>query len=151
MSHDCEVRDARFVEKHGTVISAGSDGQVQVWNAATGQRRFHLLTGHKGMLTAIEVDEGGDRLLTASDNGEVIAWTLHNGQHLRTLNTGDTLRSAVARSARTVGVVEGLSTVGSVSDPTHVGSSVARKFVTDLCFANVSASQGQVWREAKQL
>ena len=154
-SHSSEVRRALFVKKHGTVISGGADGLVQVWDAANGQRRFQMNTSHTGSLTTMAVDEVGERLITCADDGHVVAWTLHNGQHLRTIDAcGDITRAVQRRAGHATassrsGVAPAWSSLLSAvqSRSTHGGGNgganrnASKRFLSDLCFANVSSSQ----------
>ena len=142
-SHEGEVRKAVFVRKHGTVISGGANGMVQVWDPSNGQRRFQMRSTHEGSLTTLSVDEAGDRLLTCSDGGEVVAWTVHNGQHLLTIDTCADITAAVRRRRGSGGPRPGLQG-GSSNWTTMAGQSQGpsgQRFISDLCFASVSSSQ----------
>ena len=139
-THKGELRRALFVPKHGTVVSADAHGLVQVWNAATGQRRFQLHTKHKGALTAVAVDPACERLITAADDSTMIAWTLHNGQHLRTMEVFTAVSDALFRRRGYSGMRHGSDMLQSALG----GEAPGTRFLADVCFANVSTSQGYV-------
>jgi hypothetical protein len=63
------------------LLVAGGDrfGGLFLWEARSG-REFLTLRGHTKAVNAVAWPAGGDRLLTAGDDGSVRVWDLHAGQ-----------------------------------------------------------------------
>ncbi|MEI2778522.1 MAG: pentapeptide repeat-containing protein [Tetrasphaera sp.] len=72
----------------GTRLASGSDGEVRIWDAATGQP-IHTLTGHTGGVWAVAYAPDGTRLASGSGDGTVRIWDAATGQPIHTL-TGHT-------------------------------------------------------------
>lgn len=60
------------------ILSAGQDGVMRVWDAATGQL-LQELAEHKSEINALAVSPDGQHLATVSDAGELILWKISNG------------------------------------------------------------------------
>jgi WD40 repeat protein len=70
------------------LASAGHDGEVRIWDPATGTIR-HTLTGHTGRVAALAVAPNGSWLASAGHDGEVRIWDPATGTIRHTL-TGHT-------------------------------------------------------------
>ena len=55
------------------LASAGDDGTVRVWDAATGQEAL-TLKGHTGPVMGVAFSPDGRRLASAGDDGTVRVW-----------------------------------------------------------------------------
>ena len=60
------------------LASAGDDGTVRVWDAATGAPQA-TLTGHTGGVRAVAWSPDGTRLASAGDDGTVRVWDAASG------------------------------------------------------------------------
>ncbi|KAG7256741.1 hypothetical protein CRUP_007368 [Coryphaenoides rupestris] len=80
------VTAALAVPPLGLVAVGRRDSSVDVWEAATGRRRFTVHGAHGGEeLSCMSTDAGGRRLVTGSRQGTVKVWDLLNGQNLHKL------------------------------------------------------------------
>ena len=79
------------------LASAGDDGEVRIWDPATGATR-HTLTGHTGGVWALVVAPDGSWLASADDGGEVRIWDPATGttRHTLTGHTGGVSALVVA-------------------------------------------------------
>src|SRR5438477_106053 len=64
------------------VVSAGDDGTVRTWDAATGQPGL-TLTGHTGQVMAVAVTPDGHEVCTCGSDGTIRIWNLHSGKQVR--------------------------------------------------------------------
>jgi RNA polymerase sigma factor (sigma-70 family) len=67
------------------LAAAGYDGDVRVWDAATGALR-HTLGGHGAAARAVAFSPDGTVLATGGENGRVRLWDAKTGRALRTLD-----------------------------------------------------------------
>ncbi len=68
-----DVLAAAFSPDGKYVATAGKDGVIRVWDAATGKERL-TLRGHTKLVRAVAFSPDGNRLLTASDDGTAGVW-----------------------------------------------------------------------------
>jgi WD40 repeat protein len=69
-----------------TVVSAGLDRTVSIWDAATGEKR-HRFTGHADAVKAIAFAADGKILVSAAADGMVRCWETDTGRELCSLVT----------------------------------------------------------------
>jgi RNA polymerase sigma factor (sigma-70 family) len=81
--HQGTVRAVRFAPDGQTVASAGADGVIRLWVAATGQV-LHTLAGHRGAVSALAFSPGGKTLASAGQDGTVRPWDPATGVSRRT-------------------------------------------------------------------
>jgi WD40 repeat protein len=61
------------------MVSAGADGAVRLWDAATGQE-LRTLTGHTGPVRAVGFSSDGTRIVSAGYDRAVRLWDPASGQ-----------------------------------------------------------------------
>ena len=66
------------------LASAGDDGTVRVWDAATGQEAL-TLKGHTAEVSSVAFSPDGTRLASAGDDSTVKVWDAATGQEALTL------------------------------------------------------------------
>jgi len=68
----------------GTLLAGGgNDGQVHFWDLATGKRLPELLRGHTGQIVDLAFRPGAAELISASEDGTLIAWNLRPRTRIR--------------------------------------------------------------------
>ncbi len=72
--HGDEVRRLAYTDDGATVFTAGRDGMLAEWDAATGAPRRRVAQAHDGAITWVEVAPAGDRVATAGKDGVVTLW-----------------------------------------------------------------------------
>ncbi|EDY46831.2 NACHT and WD40 repeat domain-containing protein [Streptomyces sp. SPB074] len=106
--HQGSAWACRFRPDDTQLVTAGDDGVVQIWDAATGQGK-PILRGHGRRVNAVAFDASGTRLASAGSDGTVRLWDVATGQRTHELlGRGDRLISAAFSPAGTV-----LATAGS--------------------------------------
>nr|WP_239096474.1 pentapeptide repeat-containing protein [Streptomyces sp. SID11385] len=106
--HQGSAWACRFRPDDTQLVTAGDDGVVQIWDAATGQGK-PILRGHGRRVNAVAFDATGTRLASASSDGTVRLWDVRTGRRLHELvGRGDRLISAAFSPVGTV-----LATAGS--------------------------------------
>lgn len=106
--HQGSAWACRFRPEDTQLVTAGDDGVVQIWDAATGQGK-PILRGHGRRVNAVSFDATGAYLASAGSDGIVRLWDVRTGQRLHELvGRGDRLISAAFTPVGTV-----LATAGS--------------------------------------
>jgi WD40 repeat protein len=82
--HDGAISALSFAPDGSTVLSAGQDGVVRVWDATSGALR-HELRGHALGATAATFSPDGRRIATASADKQVRVWDARTGLLLHEL------------------------------------------------------------------
>ena len=84
-----EGEHAAFSPDGKTIVTAGAEGAVHLWNASNGQL-LHTLTGHTYAVTHAAFSPNGQRVITSSSlDNTARLWNADSGQLLHTL-TGHT-------------------------------------------------------------
>ena len=66
------------------LLSAGKDGSLRLWDAASGEQ-LRTLAGHEGPVRSCAWSPDGTRLLSAGMDGTLRLWDATTGEQLRTL------------------------------------------------------------------
>ncbi|MEU8397020.1 hypothetical protein AB0C28_17655 [Nonomuraea sp. NPDC048892] len=70
--HRGDVNQVEFTPDGRTLVSAGGDGRLRLWDVARGQGR--TLTGHAGPVYALAIGRAGTTVASAGSAGEVRLW-----------------------------------------------------------------------------
>jgi serine/threonine protein kinase len=93
--HRGAVTAVGFTTDGQVVVTAGADGRVKVWNAATG-RDLRTIEPSEGEITGMAVS--GRRVLTGHSAGRVVLWDVDTGQRVASYKHGEATVAAVAFS-----------------------------------------------------
>lgn len=83
-SHTGVVHDVRFAPDGKTIASAGFDGTVRIWDAASG-KVAHVLEGHGDRVSRVSYRHDGKMLASAGYDRTVRLWDPARGKALRVL------------------------------------------------------------------
>jgi WD40 repeat protein len=77
-----------------TLVTAGDDAIIRVWNAAT-LKSINQMTGHSAAIYAVAFSSDGNLLASASWDGTVQIWNAHSFAHLHTFGAADERGQAI--------------------------------------------------------
>ena len=66
------------------VVSGGVDGTVRWWNVGS-SAPVRECEAHQGTVQSLRRSPDGTKLASCGDDGAIIVWDLHSGEHLQTL------------------------------------------------------------------
>jgi WD40 repeat protein len=108
LAHDSAVSDARF-SPDGSVIVTATEGQVVLWEAASGRQLMALAGG--GPLGEIELSADGRYVATGVGESEAVVWELQSGAEVaRVAHTGEQAPLLQPFEIRDVPIFPGYST-----------------------------------------
>ena len=81
LRHDGAVYSVKFTPDGKSVVSAGEDQTIRVWDKATGKELLRL-EGHEGEVTGIAVSPDG-KLIASQGPNAVLIWDLATGKQQR--------------------------------------------------------------------
>ena len=82
--HTNSVNSALFTASGDTLISAGADRKILVWDLATNTVE-ETLEGHEGYINALALDGSGRWLASGDANNILMVWNLNAGELVHTL------------------------------------------------------------------
>ncbi len=91
------VRAVAFSPDGETLISAGNDKTIRLWNFKTGKIK-QILSGHTDNVTSLAVSNDGKLIASGSDDKTVKIWDLSTGKELQTLTRNTSYVQSVAFS-----------------------------------------------------
>jgi WD40 repeat protein len=87
-----------------TLISAGPDGTIRLWEAASGRQLRQL--NHGGPVTAVAVSHEGQRVLSVGQNKVARLWNASSGQQISELRGDHQLRQLAEAAGRHVEIAK---------------------------------------------
>lgn len=85
VGHEGAVLDLAWSPDGATIVTAGADGTVRIWDPSGGLE-IKLLTGHDGAVLDIAWDETGGRLASVGEDGTARIWDVESGHELHHLD-----------------------------------------------------------------
>ena len=74
--HKAAIAGVAMLADNKSVVSAGADKAVRVWNPAA----VRIFAGHQGPIFSVAVHPGGAQLFTASADKSIKVFDVNNGQ-----------------------------------------------------------------------
>jgi RNA polymerase sigma factor (sigma-70 family) len=90
--HEGWVYDLCFLPEGKTLISAGSDGRIIVWDAGSG-REVRRMEGHQSLVWCLAISPDGKTLASGSDDQTVRLWDLATGKEVRQFKSAGAVKS----------------------------------------------------------
>jgi guanine nucleotide-binding protein subunit beta-2-like 1 protein len=75
-----------------TIVSAGWDKMVKVWNLSNCKLRTNLI-GHSGYINTVTISPDGSLCASGGKDGTAMLWDLTEGKHLSSLDAGDVIHA----------------------------------------------------------
>ncbi|MFM7207926.1 MAG: WD40 repeat domain-containing protein [Planctomycetaceae bacterium] len=93
--HPTAVWAVKFSPDGTRLATAGYDGLVRIWDAATRQP-IHDLKKHKGWVRAVAFSPDGTRLASAGEDGTVVLWDVAGGTEIASIAAHDGAATCLA-------------------------------------------------------
>ncbi|MBN1388148.1 MAG: hypothetical protein JW965_06850 [Bacteroidales bacterium] len=134
--HSDRIKSLAFTPDSKSLVSAGVDGQVILWNIET--REPSLLISAEEPINSVDISQSGKYLLAASDNGLIHLWNMNNSDR----NSIDTEKGSIAvvrfrdNTNYAVGYQNGLVELRNVEEETITEAIRAHALkITDIRFS----------------
>lgn len=95
--HSSAINDMAFSPDSRLLLTASQDALI-LWDAAAGDL-LRRLSGHTGAVNGVAFHPQGLAMLSAGADGQIIEWSVQNGQPLRYFAWGDEARPPVTHAA----------------------------------------------------
>ncbi|MGW7594171.1 nSTAND1 domain-containing NTPase [Streptomyces rubiginosohelvolus] len=104
--HNDMVESVAFSPDGKTLATAGKDGDVRLWNTATGAPR-HIFKGHKDTVFSVAFSPDGRTLVTTSNDLTLRLWDVTTGTLRRTVNSHDAGSAVFSPDGKTIVTARG--------------------------------------------
>ena len=71
-------------EPNERVLISGENGTLRWWDVQRGEC-IRMCKAHQGIVQSLKISADGTKLASCGDDGAIMLWDLHSGQHLQTL------------------------------------------------------------------
>ncbi len=95
LAHDSYVLDLKFTKDSQTLISAGMDSQINLWNVTEWKKKAQF-SAHTKSVNSISLSENDQHLLSGSSDNQLILWELSTGKILQSFQDRKQVVSNVA-------------------------------------------------------
>ena len=82
--HRSEIRTVAITPNGGTIVTAGEDRQIKVWNGQTGKLEQTLL-GHQETIKTVAISADGNTIVSSGNDRRIKIWNRRTGQLERNL------------------------------------------------------------------
>jgi RNA polymerase sigma factor (sigma-70 family) len=81
LRYEGRVNAVTFTADSGTVVAAGEDQTIRLWDRATG-KEVRSLSGHQGAVTGLALSPDGKTLASASRDQTILLWDMPGGKEV---------------------------------------------------------------------
>jgi|GEM_PF-3460854 len=81
VGHEGDIWSIAFGPQNGTLVSAGSDATVRLWDVSTG-KAGHVLLGHSELVRHVSFSSDGKQVLSSSHDGTARIWRADTGNEV---------------------------------------------------------------------
>ena len=82
--HRSEIRSVAITPNGRTIVTAGEDRQIKVWNGQTGSLE-QTLSGHQETIKTVAISADGNTIISSGNDSQIKIWNRRTGQLERTL------------------------------------------------------------------
>ncbi len=82
--HRSEIRTVAITPNGRTIVTAGEDRQIKVWNGQTGSLE-QTLSGHQETIKTVAISADGNTIVSSGNDRQIKIWNRRTGQLERTL------------------------------------------------------------------
>lgn len=105
-----QVTALAFVQD-GSVMAAGFNGAVQLWNVPQ-RTRLRILDGFERVVTSLVFSPDGKRIAAGTQDGQIWIWSCQSGRRLQIIDAGNRSVRSMTFSPDGTRLVTGTSTAG---------------------------------------